>query len=353
MSTCIHKLWSTKLSDSVNCLTVGKPFLKDSSEENDILIGTTAGRVLILNQTKAVECLLETKGGSIQAIRLHDLTGYGTLDLAVGDCDGVVTLFSKQKILSKREVGSAITDIVIDNDLVGGCEIIAGDMSGMISSFQQHDALWKINIAEESSKLALLGTKGRRSPSIRCMLATVLKDRFNLDMACLLVCDGWPFVHFIQHGERTMSLRTPTVIQSICSGNFIDSNSLRKFQPGEKSRISQEKLNDPQVLLAGKDGYVYIMINFEIFQWIKVGFIITNILRWRPSNIKEEETDLLVCTGHSNEVLVFQNGEKVSVISTSDWPHAVTLGDVNADGRDELILGLLNQTIDVYEYRQQ
>lgn len=64
-----------------------------------------------------MECLLETKGGSIQAIRLHDLTGYGTLDLAVGDCDGVVTLFSKQKILSKREVGSAITDIVIDNDL--------------------------------------------------------------------------------------------------------------------------------------------------------------------------------------------------------------------------------------------
>lgn len=52
-------------------------------------------------------------------------------------------------------------------------------------------------------------------------------------------------------------------------------------------------------------------------------------------------------------MLVFQNGEKVSVISTSDWPHAVTLGDVNADGRDELILGLLNQTIDVYEYRQQ
>lgn len=43
---------------------------------------------------------------------------------------------------------------------MGGCEIIAGDMSGMISSFQQHDALWKINIAEESSKLALLGTVG-------------------------------------------------------------------------------------------------------------------------------------------------------------------------------------------------
>lgn len=48
----IHKLWSTQLQDSVNCLAVGKPFMEDFSEENDVLIGTTAGRVLILNQTK-------------------------------------------------------------------------------------------------------------------------------------------------------------------------------------------------------------------------------------------------------------------------------------------------------------
>ncbi|KAI9263751.1 hypothetical protein BY458DRAFT_514236 [Sporodiniella umbellata] len=351
MSTCIHRLWTTKLSDSVNCLTVGKPFLKDFSEENDILIGTTAGRVLILNQTKPIECLLETKGGSIQAIKLHDLTGYGALDLVVGDCDGVVTLFSRQKILSKREVGSAITDIVIDKDLVSGCEIITGSMNGVVNSFQQHDALWKINISEESSKLALLETKGRRSPSVHCMLSTVMKDRYNMDMACLMICDGWPFVHFVKNGERTMSLRTPAVIQSICSGNFINSNTLRKFlKPGDKARAGTDKLEDQQILLGGKDGCVYIMINFEIFPWIKVEFSITNILRWRPSNFKKEATDLLVCTGHSNEVLIFQNEEKVATINTSDWPHAVTLGDINADGKDELILGLLNQTIDVYEY---
>ncbi|CEG83168.1 hypothetical protein RMATCC62417_17137 [Rhizopus microsporus] len=344
-----NKLWSTKLHDSVNCLAVGKPFLEDFSEENDILIGTTAGRVLILNQTKPVECLLETKGGSIQAIKLHDLTGFGELDLAVGDCDGVVTLFSRQKILSKRELGSAITDIVVYNDLVGGCEIIAGDMGGVVTSFQQHDALWKINIAEESLKLSTIGMKGRRLPSVQCMLSAIMKDRYGMDMACLLVCDGWPFVHFIQDGERFMSLKTPAVIQSICAGNFIDMNTMRRFKPISKARESHTKLDDQQILLGGRDGYVYIMINFEIYPWIKVDFPITNIQRWRPSDLKEHEVDLLICTGHSNQVLVFQNGEKISTIQTLDWPLAVTLGDVNADGKDELILGLLNQTIDVYE----
>lgn len=47
---------------------------------------------------------------------MHDLTGFGALDLAVGDCDGVVTLFSRQQILSKRDLGSGITDIAIHSD---------------------------------------------------------------------------------------------------------------------------------------------------------------------------------------------------------------------------------------------
>ncbi|GAA5810369.1 hypothetical protein MFLAVUS_003790 [Mucor flavus] len=324
-----QKLWYRKLYDSINFLAVGKPFLEELSEENDILIGTTAGRVLILNETKPVEGLLETKGGSIQSIKLYDLTGFGALDLAVGDCDGVVTLFSRQQILSKRDLGSAVTDITIHSDLVGGCEIIAGDINGTVTSFQQHDALWKINIAGESAKLSTLGLVGRRSPSIRCMLSTVLKDRFGMDMTCLLVCDGWPLVHFIQTGVRIQTLRSPSVIHS--AGSY--------------------KLDSQQVLLAGQDGYIYIMINFEIFQWIKVGFCLSTLIKFRPSVLSEEETDMVICTGHSNEVLIYQNGEQISHIRTSDWPHAITLGDVNADGQDELVLGLLDQTIEVYEWK--
>lgn len=109
-----------------------------------------------------MEGLLETKGGSIQSILLHDLTGFGALDLAVGDCDGIVTLFSRQQILSKRDLGSAITELNIHSDLAGGCEIIAGDINGSLTSFLQHDALWKINISEESAKLATLGVVSAR-----------------------------------------------------------------------------------------------------------------------------------------------------------------------------------------------
>lgn len=47
------------------------------------------------------------------------------------------------------------------------------------------------------------------------MLSTVLKDRFGMNMTCLLVCDGWPLVHFIQTGVRIQTLRSPSVIHSV------------------------------------------------------------------------------------------------------------------------------------------
>jgi hypothetical protein len=39
--------WKRKLDDPINCLAVGKPFLEELNEENDILIGTSSGRILI------------------------------------------------------------------------------------------------------------------------------------------------------------------------------------------------------------------------------------------------------------------------------------------------------------------
>jgi hypothetical protein len=44
--------WKRKLDDPIICLTVGKPFLEELNEENDILIGTSNGRILILNEEK-------------------------------------------------------------------------------------------------------------------------------------------------------------------------------------------------------------------------------------------------------------------------------------------------------------
>ncbi|KAI9308587.1 hypothetical protein BJ944DRAFT_94666 [Cunninghamella echinulata] len=295
--------WSSQLNDAINCIAVGKPFLEEMSEENDILIGTTSGRVLTMNQTKPVVDLLETKGGSIQTLNLQYLTGYRAKDLIVGDSDGVVTLFSKQQMLTKRSMGAPISQVDIHDNLgniniynwdivymnvciiniattdlflffivfllVGGYEIIVGDTSGVISSFQQHDLLWKFNLDEWSIKIATEGTKGRRSSSIRCIHSTKLRDLFGLEMSCLLITNGWPMIYFLQQGQCIQSLRTPSPIQSICSGNFLtlQSKSLilgEHINKSTKLTDNNEKLDNPQVLLAGQDGNIYVMMDFEV-----------------------------------------------------------------------------------------
>lgn len=48
------------------------------------------------------------------------------------------------------------------------------------------------------------------------MLSTVLTDMFDQPISTLIVCDGWPFVHLIQGDQVTMTIQTPSTIQSVC-----------------------------------------------------------------------------------------------------------------------------------------
>ncbi|KAJ8657440.1 hypothetical protein O0I10_006742 [Lichtheimia ornata] len=352
-----EKLWSRKLQDPINCLAVGKPFLEELIEENDILIGSTAGRILILNQSKPPEVLMETKGGSIQAMHLYDLTGLRAQDLVVGDSNGVVTMFSRQRFLSKLDIGSPATHICIHEMEAQGYEIIAGSMNGQVTSFHPRELFWTLDIGRESKTTATLGMNRYRAVGIHCILSAILNDRFNNPQRTLLVCDGWPFVHFIQDGKRIQSIRVPTVIQSMATGRFLSASSARRFRvSSETSRPKYHADTDividtNQVLLGGQDGSVYIMVDGEIHPWFKVGFGLSKIMTFRPTCLPDNEPDLVACVGLANCIRIYSHGELISEIKTSDWPQDITVGDVNADGQDELVVGLFNNIVEIYAWK--
>lgn len=50
----------------------------------------------------------------------------------------------------------------------------------------------------------------------------------------------------------------------MCAGNFLNVEGLKRFHKQEKRLAGSFKLDSQQVLLAGQDGYVYIMIDFEV-----------------------------------------------------------------------------------------
>lgn len=87
---------------------------------------------------------METKGGSIQAMHLYDLTGLRAQDLVVGDSNGVVTMFSRQRFLSKLDVGSPATHICI-HEMEGKVIRVIYPMLGNLSlhSTGIRDYRWK------------------------------------------------------------------------------------------------------------------------------------------------------------------------------------------------------------------
>lgn len=51
----------------------------------------------------------------------------------------------------------------------------------------------------------------------------------------------------------------------MCAGKFLNTDGLRRFLHTSKKQAGSYKLDSQQVLLAGQDGYIYIMINFEVW----------------------------------------------------------------------------------------
>jgi hypothetical protein len=66
------------------------------------------------------ERVLDTRGGSVQDLQLHDVTRFGattSLDLIVGDGDGHITIFSHHEILQRSSAAYAITTLAVTTDI--------------------------------------------------------------------------------------------------------------------------------------------------------------------------------------------------------------------------------------------
>ncbi|ORY91381.1 hypothetical protein BCR43DRAFT_106858 [Syncephalastrum racemosum] len=138
------------------------------------------------------------------------------------------------------------------------------------------------------------------------------------------------------------------------AGRFLTRADERRFNTDPvalklKGNTDTSLLPGQQALLAGQDGNLYIMQGQQIHRWFQVGFTVHSIVSFRLKSMDRSEPDLFVCIGQASCVHVYQNEKLLLQIDTSDWVKSVTLGDVNGDGEDELVLGLVNKTIEVYK----
>jgi len=380
----IEEIWKRHVEFSFNCVTIGEIF---DSEIPKLIFGGVSGKVHILSSIESNEenSILETKGGPIQTLLLHDVTKFGMIDLIVGDSAGNLELFSRHTLLSRSQLQAEITCIIISEHYL----VLVGDANGNVTCFSPPflEVLWKLRVVDE--KDAFVDDRGISDssvsdPAIRCMLSCSINDQFGSRIHGLLLCYGKNSIRFYCHQSLIFSIETPSVVNTLCIGNFsiiplartcakrrkLEIYSPKRNQMDNKdneyhslSSISKDSL---QIVVGCEDGFIYIVEPSErrLKRWIDVGYPITKLvaIRVKPkrasgkrtvSNDVNESNEnphstqtsmLLCCCGHFNGLKIF-SGEKLFLeYKTSNWIHAIDTGDVDGDGEDEILIGTMESS---------
>jgi len=318
----LQLVWEKQMPFCVTSIAVGQAFKYNL---NKLLMGTDDGRVIIYSN-KNEEAVLETKGTAIQIIVVHDVTKFGSLDITVGDAAGVVTLFSNHRILNRSTLSHSITAMIADTDMVDQSCIIAGDSGGTLTAISpQETQVWKTRLTDALTSISLSTTESLDT-KIRCMLSVTLPDKFNIMTHFIVLCAGTKHVLFFNEGSLVLALPVPSKVNTICSGYF------------------EQGVNKLQLALGGEDGVIYIVNDYVVHKYVRVDITITKLIPMKTA----QNFDDLVCIGHFNALKIYRERKLIAVKKTADWVSDVAIGDINDDKNDEIVVCLLNNTVQVF-----
>lgn len=333
---------------------------------------------LLLNFQEEV---LETKGGSVLVLILHDIMKFGAIDLLLGDADGQLIFISRHSILSRLSLTDAISSISVDKRFPW---MYIGNNAGVVHCFQPpNDILWKVRLQDDQflasqqtsqSGSVILHPLSKRkhlstNPAIRCLYSTTLLDSKGIPTNVLLVCDGTKHIHVYAQKERDMSIPMPSAVNSVSCFAFRKIIPFIKICCGAFLEKENLEIDKYQIAAACDDGNIYLVyLEGKEFKVVPFGTVGNIVVEMQVLNVTHEPNiSALLCRGHFNAFLIFLRG-KVSKYfyivdqkctftykqllvqqKTADWVHTISIGDINNDGKEEIVVGLMNNTVEAYK----
>lgn len=139
---------------------------------------------------------------------------------------------------------------------------------------------------------------------------------------------------------------------------------VRKICCGYFKPLGRE--NETQIAAGCDDGSVYLVSNYEVQHYCKVGHPVTGVAPFSVRDKGGSKLDALLCTGFFNAVKVFLDGKVSSSVcffkllksllkkfvteeKLSDWVLSCSVGDVDHDGKDEVVVGLFDNTVKAFK----
>ncbi|KAK6181205.1 hypothetical protein SNE40_009114 [Patella caerulea] len=343
-SKTLTKLWSFTAKERFNCIRLGTIFRQTGSS---LIVGGEDGNIRIYDlpitgSSSKPQVVLESKSGPIQTMCVHDITKFYHNDLLVADSQGLLTVFCNKQILSRQTISTdCINSLQVLQDSTGCSQIITGTDTGVITASLPASELWRINFND-------VHTTNQSDPSklvtITSMLVVDLSDQCGVISTYLLVADSASMLHVINQGTIVMTLKSPAIITAMSAGRFINSSKLGVQTPTAGSNTSITSKISQQVALGSRTGAVYILHNFSItldeFANCKCPITELSVLK-----MPDKETDYLLCCGHINSLLVFQDGKVYCEYEMPDWINTIDTCDIDNDGLTEIVVGCLDNSI--------
>lgn len=338
--------WRAEFEHKFNSFSVGKlfrcpyPLLVVGHEDGvvrtyELPVGGCTGA---LSQLKC-QSSLETKGGSIQKLVIHNVTKFHANDLIVADSRGTVTVLCNGQILTRKAISQhALQCLQVDEDKLGNVSLVAGDSAGVVTAFSPHSDMWKIRLSDVTR------VKGVTSGiQLGDLLSVVLSDPRGQLTNYVLATDNSNMLYFLQQGTVVLALNTPARITAMCAGQFLQPDHIENNQVTGSSSSS---IHCTQVALGSDTGAIYIMSGYEVYQdeFANIQTPITCLHTLRATDT--QGLDSILCAGWFNGVSVVKQGQEVGRYKTPAWVNAmVTTSDLATGGDREVVIGCKDRSV--------
>lgn len=293
---------------------------------------TTPGQLKLISS-------LETKGGPIQCMVIHDVTKFYSNDIVVGDSQGTLTVFCNEQILNRRSLSNHSIDcLLIEQDGTGLVSMVTSDSDGSVCAVRPYSDLWRLRFRDSSNSEIQRNLSSNNS--VQALLSCEFINSGGHVTNYILASDSCCNLHFLQQGSLVLTLRTPTVITAMSRGFFVSLEDDQEFSVTNGNKVMKRP---SQVALGGQNGVIYILSNYQVYtdEYSNVHLPITQLYTL-PTDL---EKDVLLCGGHFDALCAIHDGKELCRHKTPDWIASITTADIDNDGQDEVVIGCLDNSI--------
>ena len=246
----------------------------------------------------------------------------------------MLSISTKHNINNKTINKKTFFFFFADNNI----SIYFGDSDGSIIVTDTNlDNKWKKEMASLNLNTDSQTINNSENPSINRLISVTMQDEMGITSKNVFACSVKRGIEIYNENCKVFSFLSS-------SFDSVKVNSICTY------RSSIDNKENDELLVACEDGSIFQISKYKATKYSQVGYPLTTISTFKVKQMKER---LILVGGHFDCLKFYCEQKFLCDLKTSDWVQSIGVGDMDGDGEDELVLGLLDNNINIYKLQFQ